>query len=158
VLENFRKMAVDRQETQIRRTREPLPETDRILLTLMLTNAEAAAEILPQLQEVPAIRTSPARKIYEGLFALAANNAPITLSQLHGRLDDEDRERLSETLFREGVHPSLHDGLACLETLRGGHLVSERDRLKSQIREAERAGNMAEAFRLMQELSGLSNI
>src|SRR6185369_9293326 len=49
VLENFRKMAVERQENQIHRVREPLPNTDRILLGLILTDANALAEILPQL-------------------------------------------------------------------------------------------------------------
>jgi DNA primase len=155
VLENFRKMAVERQEKQIRRVREPLPNADRILLALMLTDAEALAELLPQLQELPVIRTSPARRIYEALFALAASGSPVNYSQLHGRLEDEDRELLSESLFREGVPPTVNDGRACLESLRHSDLTAERDRLKAAIREAERKGDMKEALRLMQELSQL---
>jgi DNA primase len=155
VLENFRKMAVERQETQIRRVREPLPNTDRILLGLILTNADAAAQILPQLRELPAVKTSVARRIYEALFALAANGAPVNFAQLHGRLEDEGRELISETLFREGVAPTLADGLACLEAMRHTDLAAERDRLKGAIREAERRGDMQEALRLMQELSKL---
>ena len=151
VLENFRKMAVDRQETQIRRVREPLPDTDRILLGVMLTNAEALSELLPQLYELPAVRTSPARRIYEALFALAASGSPVTFAQLHGRLEDEDREWLSETLFREGVAPTLPDGLACLDSMRRTFLTAERDRVKKAIREAERGGKMQEAFRLIGE-------
>ena len=155
VLENFRKMAVERQETQMRRVREALPNTDRILLGLILTNAEAAAEILPQLRELPAVRTSPARRIYEALFALASGGEAVSFSQLHGRLEDEDRETISETLFREGVAPTLEDGLACLESMRHTDLTAERDRLKSAIRDAERSGDMKEALRLMKELSDL---
>jgi DNA primase len=149
VLENFRKMAVERQEKEIRRVREPLPDTDRILLALMLTDADALAELLPQLQELPAVRTSPARRIYEALFAVAASGVPVTFAQVHGRLEDEDRERLSETLFREGVPPTLHDGLACLETLRASFLNSERDRIRAVIREAERSGNLHRALSLI---------
>ena len=155
VLENFRKMAVERQEKQIRRVREPLPETDRILLGLLLSNPEALDQILPQLRDLPAVKTSPARRIYEALFALAANGGPVTFSQLHGRLEDEDRELISETLFREGVPPTLEDGLACLDTMRRTFLTAERDRIKNAIREAERRGDMKEALRLMQELSNL---
>jgi len=155
VLENFRKMAVERQETQIRRVRESLPDTDRILLALILTNPQALDEILPQLQELPAVKTSPARRIYEALFALAATGAPVNFAQLHGRLEDEEREVLSETLFREGVAPSLEDGVACLETMRHTDRTAERDRLKAAIRDAERKRDMREALRLMQELSNL---
>jgi DNA primase len=151
VLENFRKMAVERQEKQMR-VREPLPNSDRILLSLLLTNAEAREQILPQMYELPAIKTSPARRIYEALFALGVSGAPINFSQLHGRLEDEEREVLSESLFREGVEPTLEDGLACLESMRHTDLTAERDRLKHAIREAERKGDMQEALRLMQEL------
>jgi DNA primase len=149
VLENFRKMAVDRQEKEIRRAREPLPDTDRILLGLMLTDAAALAELLPQLYELPAVRTSPARRIYDALFAVASSGGPVTYSQLHGRLEEEDRERLSETLFREGVTASLHDGLACLDTMRRTFFNSERDRIKALIRDAERSGNLQRALGLM---------
>jgi len=93
-------MAVERQEKQVR-VREPLPNSDRILLNLLLTNPEAREQILPQMYDLPAVKTSPARRIYEALFALAASGAPINFSQLHGRLEDEDREVLSESLFRE---------------------------------------------------------
>jgi len=109
----------------------------------------------PQLQELPAVNTSPARRIYEALFALAASGAPVNFAQLHGRLEDEEREVLSETLFREGVAPSLEDGLACLETMRHTDRTAERDRLKAAIRDAERKRDMREALRLMQELSNL---
>jgi DNA primase len=154
VLENFRKMAVERQEKPMR-VREPLPNTDRILLNLLLTNAEARDQILPQLYDLPAVKTSPARRIYEALFALAASDAPINFSQLHGRLEDEDREVLSESLFREGVEPALEDGLACLDKMRHTDLTAERDRLKNEIRDAERRGDLKEALRLMQELGKL---
>ena len=154
VLENFRKMAVERQEKPVR-TREPLPNTDRILLSLLLTDAEARDLILPQLAGLPAVKTSPARRIYEALFALAASDAPVNLSQLHGRLEDDDREVLSESLFRESVAPKLEDGLACLESMRRTDLTAERDRMKSDIRDAERRGDLKEALRLMQELEKL---
>ena len=74
---------------------------------------------------------------------------------MHGRLDDEDRELLSETLFREVVPPTLEDGLAALQPMREKDLSAERDQLKSAIREAERRGDMKEAFRLTALLSSL---
>jgi DNA primase len=154
VLENFRKMAVERPEKPIR-MREPLPNTDRILLNLLLTNVEAREQILPQLMELPAVKTSAARRIYEALFALAASGAPMNFAQLHGRLEDEDRELLSESLFREGVEPTLEDGMACLEKMRHTDLTAERDRLKLAIKDAERRGDLREALRLMQELEKL---
>ncbi len=157
VLENFRKMAVERQETQMRRVRDALPNTDRMLLSLILSDPEARTQILPQLRDLPAVKTSPARRIYEALFALDAIGAPMNFSQLHGRLEDDDRELISESLFRESVQPTLADGLACLDSMRHTDLTAERDRLKTQIREAERNGNMNEALRLMQELERLSS-
>jgi DNA primase len=157
VLENFRKLAVDRQETQLRRVREPLPNTDRILLGLVLADPAAFDAIVPQLRELPAIRTSPARRIYEALFSLAENGRPVTFAQLHGRLEDEDRELASETLFREGVPPTLDDGLACLETLRRTFVAAEHDRLKKVIRELERSGKMQDALALIGACDRLMN-
>jgi DNA primase len=155
VLENFRKMAVERQEKQMRRVRDPLPNTDRMLLGLILTDARAQAEILPQLRDLPAVKNSPAAKIYQALFALASSGDAVSFAQLHGRLEDEDRDLISESLFRESVPPTLEDGLACLETLRHIDLAAERDRLKAAIREAERKGDLQTALSLMQELGSL---
>ena len=154
VLENFRKMAVERQDKQIR-IREALPNTDRIVIGLLLTDPEAREAILPQLDGLPAIETSPAKRIYQALFALAASGSPITYSQLHGRLEDEDRDLLSETLFREGVDPTLEDGLACLESMRHNDAAALRSRLKAQIKDAERRGDVKEAMRMMAELDRL---
>lgn len=154
VLENFRKMAVERREKQVL-ARQALPNTERMVITLLLTNAEAREVILPQLDGLPAIEASPAKRIFHALFALAASGSPITYSQLHGRLEDEDRDLLSETLFREGVEPTLEDGLACLEAMRHTDAAAERARLKTQIRDAERRGDVQEAMRLMGDLDGL---
>lgn len=157
VLENFRKMAVDRQESKLRPAREPLPNIDRILLNLVLTDGEAAAQILPQLRELTAIRNSPARRIYEALFALESNGGPINFAQLHGRLEEEEQKVLSDSLFREGVPPALEDGLACLETMRKTDAAGERNRLKNAIQEALRNGNTAEAMRLTKLLNTLDS-
>jgi DNA primase len=155
VLENFRKMAVDRQEAKIERPRMKLPDIDRMVLGLVLTDGEAAAQIIPQLRDLPAVKASPASRIYAALFALEAMGEPVDFSHLHGRLEDDDRKLISETLFHEAVPPTLADVLACLDSMRHHELANGIGQIKQQIKEAERAGNMREALRLMDELRKL---
>ena len=157
VLENFRKMAVDRQDAKIERPRLKLPDVDRIILSYVLSDPEGAAQIIPQLRELPALAQSPARRFYEALLALDANSEPVDFAHLHGRLDDDDRKLISETLFHETVPPTLDDAIACIESMRHVDRNAEKTRLKHAIKEAERAGNLNEALRLMNELKKLES-
>jgi len=154
VLENFRKLAVDRREKNMRPPpREPLRNDDRILLNLLVSSEEARATFIPQLKQADIARHSSASRIYESIVALYDSGVPVDFNRLYERLDEPERERLSTALLGEAQPNSLEDGHACMESLRFSHRGNERAQLKARVREAERAGNFNEALRLMRELN-----
>src|SRR4029077_14464070 len=50
VLESFRKAAAERREKTVRPSTSPLSPVERILLNLLLVNAEARSHLLPHLK------------------------------------------------------------------------------------------------------------
>ncbi|MDQ6705681.1 MAG: DNA primase [Acidobacteriota bacterium] len=156
VLENFRKLAADRREKTMQTpAREPLRSDDRILLNLLVSNREARVTIVPHLKQVELVEHSPARRIYESIILLHESGIVFDFNQLHARLEDPERERLCTALLGEALESSLEDGLACIESLRHSQRNGLRSELKARVRDAERAGNVVEAMRLMRELESI---
>ncbi|MDQ2900835.1 MAG: DNA primase, partial [Acidobacteriota bacterium] len=153
VLENFRKLAVDRREKHMR---PPPPEAlrndDRILLNLLVSSEEARAAFIPQLKQADIARHSSAARIYESILAMYDSGAPVDFNRLYERLEEPERERLSAALLSEAQENTLDDGRACMESLRFARRDGERAQIKARVREAERAGDFDEALRLMREL------
>lgn len=151
VLDNFRKMAADKRGPALPAAVERLPESDRMLLSLLLLDEDARQELVPQLKELSVIQDSPARRIYEALFAMFDSGAPIHFGDLHARLDETGQKMLSATLIARESGDSevtLEHGRSCLESLRDKDMRFRMSDVKAKIREAERAGNLTEALRL----------
>jgi hypothetical protein len=53
----------------------------------------------------------------------------------------------------EGAGLSVEQGIACLRSLQTADIETKRAELKARVKEAERAGNLAEALRLSEELN-----
>lgn len=155
VLENFRKLAADKRDQSVQQSPARLSESDRILISVMLLDAEARQQLIPSLKELSIIRQSPAGRIYEALFALDEAGTPIHYANLHDRLEDIERKALSATLLGGDSNDSsltLEAALCCLETLRSKERDGKALEIKARIRDAERAGNFQEALALMQLL------
>ena len=155
VLENFRKMAVDRKEKVLRPpAAELIRPLDRILLGALLSSVEAREHWLPEIRQMRCIERSAGRRLYAGLAALAEAGDEVTFGALHARLEEADQKILCQNLLREDEGGTLEQAAACMEQLRleeGALRVAE---LKGQIKEAERTGDLAEALRLYGELQG----
>ncbi len=72
VLENFRKAAMDRRDKRVAPVREPLRADEKILLNLLVSNGEARQELVPRLEQLPALEQFATRRIFKALFALQA--------------------------------------------------------------------------------------
>lgn len=158
VLENFRKSAADRRERKPARVAEPLRADEKILLQLLLANPEARHELVPRLQELPAIEQFATRRIFQALFALDAGGGRIDYEELHARLEENDQELLASAVLRDETNEagvSLPQGEACLRSLERSSLKGRLTALKTRVREAERAGDLNEALRLAEELRQL---
>ena len=160
VLESFRKMSAGGAQAATRPEPEPMRHRDRILLSVLLSEAGHREEFFGYLKALPSLKTGPAGRIYEALIALYDTGEPLSFSALHDRLPEAEQELLAAALIRnetEGEAPSVDEGLACLEALVEEERGTEKNALKTRVREAERAGNLAEALRLSGELTKLQN-
>jgi DNA primase len=155
VLENFRRMAADKRSPAPAAPPERLGANDRMLINLLLADEASREEFIPELKQMSVVRDSPARKIYAALFAMHDASASMQFSDLHARLDEAGQKMLSATLIGTesgDAELTIEHGRSCLEALRLLNNRTEPAEIKIKIREAERAGNITEALRLMQLL------
>lgn len=157
VLENFRKAAMDRRDKKVAPVREPLRADEKILLSLLLSNAEARQELIPRLAQLPAVEQFATRRIFKALLALHAGGQ-VGYEELHARLEEGDQELLASAVLQDetdGSAVSLQLGEECLRSLERTGLKTQVAALKARVKEAERAGNLSEAWRLAEELHRL---
>jgi DNA primase len=157
VLENFRKSAMDRRDKKVAPAREALRADEKILLNLLVSDAEARQELIPELEALPAVEQFATRAIFKALFALHAAGA-VTYEELHARLEESDQELLASAVLRDetdGSAITLSLGEECVRSLQRTSLKAQVAALKARVKEAERAGNMQEALRLAEELHDL---
>lgn len=154
VLEQFRKMAADRVERVIPAKPDAAKATDRILLPLLITEAESRGELVEKLRDVAAIRQGPTAPIYTTVIAMHDAGDEINFNAVHERLAGEDRDRFASiVLDAAGGGAGLENGLACVEAMRKEERDAARKDLKALIKQAEREGRLTDALRLMQDLS-----
>jgi DNA primase len=155
VLENFRKAATDRREKTLAAPAEPIRHDEKILLNLFLNSEEARDRLIPELRGLAAVEHFVTRRIFQALFGLYDAGAPFGLAELDARLEEADRSRLASIALADETKEedfSLQLGVACLEKLQRKTLEGRILALKASIKDAERAGKMAEALRLNEEL------
>jgi hypothetical protein len=156
-LENFRKAAMDRRDKKVAPVREPLRADEKILLNLLVSDAEACHELIPELERLPALEQFATRRIFKALFTLHASGT-VTYEELHARLEEGDQELLASAVLQDetdGSAVSLSLGEECLRSLQRSGLKTQVAALKARVKEAERSGNMQEALRLAEELHDL---
>jgi len=132
-----------------------VPANERLLLNSLLVSEEARARVLPELSAMPVVDRFTTKNVFKALFLLHADNEFFRFADLEGRLSDVDRDLLSTVLFADEVleeEKAAEQALACLRSLKSLDPKSEMAALRAQIKAAERAGNLAEAMRLAEEL------
>jgi DNA primase len=155
-LEEFRKAVNGRRPEMARVPTAPLSPNETLLLRLLLANPDAPDALIPGLQDITALQQMPTRRIFEAIFAQYEAGARVGFSEIHDRLEDEDRALLAATVLLEETDESgqtVEQGIACLRSLRAADIEERRGALKLRIKDAERAGNMEEALRLSEELN-----
>jgi len=157
VLENFRKSAMDRRDKKVAPVREPLNANEKLLLNLLVSNAEARQELIPEIEQLPAVEQFATRRIFRALFTLQAGGQ-VTYEELHARLEENDQELLASAVLQDETNESavsLSQGIECVRSLERSGRRTEVAALKARVKEAERAGNLPEALRLAEELHQL---
>jgi DNA primase len=158
VLEHFKKSAVERREKPLEISHAPIRAVEKILLNSLLLNREIREAILPPLGEMPEVAEFATRRIFQGLFNLHRNQPDFHFSDLEARLEDADKAMLSAVAFADefgGEMYGLSQAQSCLRRLEEERRESEKSAMRTRVKEAERAGDMAEALRLTEELAKL---
>jgi DNA primase len=158
VLDQFRKIAAERKPVEMRAPRTPIPASERILLQSILFDSATRAAILPGLQDSPAMNGLATRRIFEAVFAAADSDGDVEFSRVEARLDEASKALLHEVAFADdisGETSRLEEAAACLRALEERSAESRRSELRSQVKAAERAGNLEEAIRCMKQLAEL---
>jgi hypothetical protein len=92
-------------------------------------------------------------RIFETLFKLHETGARIDFRDVHERLPEKEQQLLAEIVLADEIHEAtLERGLEFVAALASSGRQAELKRLKSQIQQAERAGNLAGALQLAEEL------
>ena len=157
VLEHFRKAAAERRESAPPPPKDPTRPAEKILLNLLIRNAEAREPLIRELKPLAAIAGFASSRVFQAVFALHESGSRITFADVHARLEENDRALLEVLLSNdtEETSLSLEQGMRCLQSLQEQEARGRAAAMKARIREAERSGNMAEALRLMAELKGM---
>ena len=160
VVRKERKAALDRREKDRRPApgQEPLRADEKILLNLLVSDAEARQELIPQLEQESAVEQFATRRIFKALFTLHAGGGTVQYEELHARLEEGDQEILASVVLKDetdGSAASLSLGEECVRSLQRSGQKSRVAALKARVKEAERSGNLQEALRLAAELHNL---
>ncbi len=152
VLENFRKSAAERRAPAAAPPLSAqLNPAERVLLRLLIENEEARRELLAELVASGAAGQSGAANIFHALDASQTSGEPFDVMALEARLPESERHLVTELLLADASEPpTLEQGRAALEALQA---LARQGRLKAlhkQIQEAQKAGKLEEALRLLE--------
>jgi DNA primase len=154
VQEHFRKLSNDRVDRAPAPKVDPTRATDRILLPLLVNDAEARAQLVDHLRDLPALRQLTTAPIFETLIAMHDAGETISFNTLHERLHPSLQENLAAVVLDSGGGGATFEaGLACVEALRRTERESVIRELKTQIKSAEREGRIKDALDLARQLS-----
>jgi len=158
VLDEFRKAAAERRQ-QARPKEQPLPDPNEVLLVhALLHDEQARAEIAPLLGELTVLEASPSHEIFDAIRRITAAGEPLTYLSLEARLQEEARHRLAALVFADDTLAESYStelAVSCVRKLAASEQEARRSRLRRQIQEAERGGDIELALRLLDELGRL---
>jgi len=150
----FRKAIVARR----RPDPKPVPRrggyNERVLLKALLDETSRRDEVVEALEGCAGVARLPTAAIFQAVFAIHRAGSPITFDGLNARLEEADRQRLAEIALTEDgeVEISREHVMDCVKQLVQSEEVDRRSQLKARVKDAERAGNFADALRLAREL------
>ncbi|MCS7314637.1 MAG: DNA primase [Bryobacterales bacterium] len=153
VLEHFRRSA-ERRQAMPEAPRSPALPAEKILIQCLLRQPGIRREIAAELARLD-LEALATRRILQALAALDERHG---YAELEGRLEESDRELLAALVLADEVSEEAltpEQAWSCLEGLRMAGREAQRSRLRTLIRQAERAGDFDRAMRLTAELAKL---
>ena len=155
LLQQFRKAVTDRKETRLEKPKYDLPTAEKMLLHSLLRSPRARTEVLETLAGLPQFDLLAGRRIFEVILELEHSGNPLRFEDLELRLNEDENTLMARLAFADDTEDEdilVKQALACLSEFRQRASRSEVVDLKGAIAAAERAGDMAGAIELMQQL------
>jgi DNA primase len=156
VLDEFRKTAVDRQ-VSTRPVAQSIPNTQRVLLRSLIASEEVRQVLVPKLMESGVTEKLMIRPVLEKIFVLHGEGERFGYAELEAQLEERFRKLLEIAVFADGSEEifTREQAMAYLQLLEREEGQAQLAGLRANLKHAERAGDMEEAFRLMRQINEL---
>jgi len=155
VLDSFRRAVITRENKPLERPKVALRPDERMVLRTLFLDPENSAGVLAELKSIESLSRLTSGRVFQAIFASAADGGGAGFEEVNARLEDADRQLLAEAVLREDSAASREQALAAVASLRRAEAEDRRKRIKLRIKELERAGKWEEALRLTAELQEL---
>lgn len=132
-----------------------VPPNELLLLSSLLTSADAREAILHFLATSTVVKILELRPIFEAALVMARDGLSFSVTTLSERLEPRMQRILTEISFTENTmeeDEAAQQALHCLRALEQKANRAQSGDLKARIRELEQQGRIAEAMHLMSEL------
>lgn len=162
LLDQFRRMAVQRSEQRIAAPGLELSPAEKVLMQLLLQSPEIyefAAPVLLDDERLEhfALTSSPAWTLWQKVLR-EASEGPLQYAQFEDQLNPAERNLMASLVFADtkaNAEDSMMQAAACLaQFAAAGRRVRIND-LKRQIRVLEQGGSLADALSIAEELYAL---
>ncbi len=155
VLDEFRKTAMKGTVRQAPRSGPALSMSERILLRALVAGRGVRDILIPRLRCSVMLPKYGSRDILAAIFALHDSDPDFGFHALEGRLDEGQKSLLAEAVFADNTEEgySREQADAFLRRLDADEKEAANAELRIRLKQAERSGDMQEAFRLMQEMT-----
>ena len=158
VLDEFRRAAAEKRGQVRQREAEPLNPNEVRLIHALLSDAAARAQIAPVLSHAVSLERFRARRIFEVILRMLEQDLTPTYASVEGRLEEADRALLTDFVFADDTLSSTfttEQAVACVRRLEADARRARKEELRTRMKDAERAGDLEEAFRLAAELGAI---
>jgi DNA primase len=132
--------------------RAQVGEAEARLIQALVETESCRSRLLPEI--LPAdLEDSPVASIVSRIAALDSEGRGVTYAELTSTLPDREREILAQIAMRGDPSPDEEEAAHCLETLRRGRLIRERNGIQKEM---ERTPDPARLDELMRKKIDLS--
>lgn len=162
LLDQFRRMAVQRTEQRLTAPTLDLSPSEKVLLQLLLQSPEVCEFAAPVLLDDErlehfALTSSPAWPLWQKVLSQAAEG-PLNFSSLEEQLNAPEKTLMATLVFADRTadeQEAMMQAAACLAQFAAAGRRSRINELKRQIRTLEQTGSLSEALAITEELYAL---
>jgi DNA primase len=158
VLDQFKRSATDRRTVvPTQKPRLEMPALERILLNSLISSEETRRQILPRLPHALE-ETFETHEIFSALAHVTEQGSASPFADMDARLSEGSKALLHELTTADEIGDDamcLAQAEACLCRLEDAFHKRQLDRLRAQVKAAEREGKVEQALKLLGELGRL---